>query len=421
MVPEVDPDYKQSQGSSLSWAVLVVRVGSLTINPSPPFAFLTISPLKGVLGLCDLPGKGFVGAIERDPEEDSERRSRKRIRREDPEEGDPEVDLEEIMMRLEMDDEAAVLRLTQALPPFVEMWEPLGSGLTTHGGNSQVATLGMEAVTGKTWAEMKVMMTEEFCPPEEIQRLDMIYGTYSRLKKNPSLSGRLEDVPLFVEFPDVFPRLARTPRPDKWSFVIELLHELSVKGFIRPSYHRGEDPVLFGKGRSDGLFTVDQQKLKQSRVGSAKMARLSYLKKNRLTNGGKKERKPFSCYGACIDAALRSALVFTDHKNPSIIWTRRTKHDLAAKLDRTLSDYDCGKSLSPGNKLTYLMQQILEAQVESLKEGNVKKENLGRMQKQIFEIRTNGIRLASSSEIPEWKWEKVTWISVLDSRSPAGF
>ncbi|GKE21430.1 hypothetical protein Tco_1432942, partial [Tanacetum coccineum] len=38
--------------------------------------------------------------------------------------------------------------------------------------NSQVATLGMEAVTGKTWAEMKVMMMEEFCPPEEIQRME---------------------------------------------------------------------------------------------------------------------------------------------------------------------------------------------------------------------------------------------------------
>nr|GFC87361.1 reverse transcriptase domain-containing protein [Tanacetum cinerariifolium] len=35
---------------------------------------------------------------------------------------------------------------------------------------------------------------------------------------------------------------------------------------------------------------------------------------------------------------------------------------------------------------------ILEAQVESLKEGNVQKEDLGRMQKQIFEIRSNGIR-----------------------------
>nr|GEX34466.1 hypothetical protein [Tanacetum cinerariifolium] len=39
-----------------------------------------------------------------------------------------------------------------------------------------------------------------------------------------------------------------------------------------------------------------------------------------------------------------------------------------------------------------LMQQILEAQVESLKGGNMQKEDLGRMQKQIFEIRINGIR-----------------------------
>nr|GEY25669.1 hypothetical protein [Tanacetum cinerariifolium] len=38
--------------------------------------------------------------------------------------------------------------------------------------NSQVATLGIEVVTRKTWAEMKVMMTEEFCPPEEIQKME---------------------------------------------------------------------------------------------------------------------------------------------------------------------------------------------------------------------------------------------------------
>nr|GEZ66252.1 hypothetical protein [Tanacetum cinerariifolium] len=35
-----------------------------------------------------------------------------------------------------------------------------------------VATSGIEAVTRKTWADMKVMMTEEFCPPEEIQRME---------------------------------------------------------------------------------------------------------------------------------------------------------------------------------------------------------------------------------------------------------
>nr|GFA23314.1 hypothetical protein [Tanacetum cinerariifolium] len=40
--------------------------------------------------------------------------------------------------------------------------------------NSQVATLGIEVVTKKTWAEIKVMMTEEFCPPEEIQRMEVI-------------------------------------------------------------------------------------------------------------------------------------------------------------------------------------------------------------------------------------------------------
>nr|GEZ80248.1 putative reverse transcriptase domain-containing protein [Tanacetum cinerariifolium] len=38
--------------------------------------------------------------------------------------------------------------------------------------NSQVATSGIEVVTRKTWAEMKVMMTDEFCPPEEIQRME---------------------------------------------------------------------------------------------------------------------------------------------------------------------------------------------------------------------------------------------------------
>nr|GFA16085.1 putative reverse transcriptase domain-containing protein [Tanacetum cinerariifolium] len=39
-----------------------------------------------------------------------------------------------------------------------------------------------------------------------------------------------------------------------------------------------------------------------------------------------------------------------------------------------------------------LTQKILEAHVESLKEGKVQKEDLRRMQKQIFEIRTNGLR-----------------------------
>nr|GEX97212.1 reverse transcriptase domain-containing protein [Tanacetum cinerariifolium] len=38
--------------------------------------------------------------------------------------------------------------------------------------NSLVATSRIEVVTRKTWAEMKVTMMEEFCPPEEIQRME---------------------------------------------------------------------------------------------------------------------------------------------------------------------------------------------------------------------------------------------------------
>nr|GEU47103.1 putative reverse transcriptase domain-containing protein [Tanacetum cinerariifolium] len=38
--------------------------------------------------------------------------------------------------------------------------------------NSQVATLGREVANGRPWAEVKQMMTDEFCPTEEVQRLE---------------------------------------------------------------------------------------------------------------------------------------------------------------------------------------------------------------------------------------------------------
>ncbi|GKF58577.1 putative reverse transcriptase domain-containing protein, partial [Tanacetum coccineum] len=39
--------------------------------------------------------------------------------------------------------------------------------------NSQVATLGLEVVNAKSWNDMKIMTREEFCPPEEIQRMEV--------------------------------------------------------------------------------------------------------------------------------------------------------------------------------------------------------------------------------------------------------
>nr|GEX22909.1 hypothetical protein [Tanacetum cinerariifolium] len=37
--------------------------------------------------------------------------------------------------------------------------------------NSHVATLGREVANGRPWAEVKHMMTDEFCPTEKVQRL----------------------------------------------------------------------------------------------------------------------------------------------------------------------------------------------------------------------------------------------------------
>nr|GEY06068.1 hypothetical protein [Tanacetum cinerariifolium] len=38
--------------------------------------------------------------------------------------------------------------------------------------NSQVATLGLNVAIGKSWGDMKKMMLEEFCPNEEVQRIE---------------------------------------------------------------------------------------------------------------------------------------------------------------------------------------------------------------------------------------------------------
>nr|GEX03915.1 reverse transcriptase domain-containing protein [Tanacetum cinerariifolium] len=73
---------------------------------------------------------------------------------------------------------------------------------------------------------------------------------------------------------------------------------------------------------------------------------------------------------------------------------------------------------------TNLPEKILKAQTKAMKKENVKAKNLGRHNKPIFEIYSDGIRcltcakvkaehqkpsgLLQQPEIPEWKWEKIT-------------
>nr|GFA97195.1 putative reverse transcriptase domain-containing protein [Tanacetum cinerariifolium] len=109
--------------------------------------------------------------------------------------------------------------------------------------------------------------------------------------------------------------------------------------------------------------------------------------------------------------------VFTDHKSLQYILDQKELNMRQRRWIELLSDYECEIRYHPGRANVVadalsrkerekplrvrslvltdhkdLMKQILEAQVESLKEGNVQKEDLRRMQKQIFKIHSNGIR-----------------------------
>nr|GEZ98969.1 putative reverse transcriptase domain-containing protein [Tanacetum cinerariifolium] len=106
-----------------------------------------------------------------------------------------------------------------------------------------------------------------------------------------------------------------------------------------------------------------------------------------------------------------------DHKSLQYILDQKELNMRQRRRIELLSDYDCEICYHPGKANVVadalsrkerekplrvrslvltdhkdLMQQILEVQLESLKEGNVRKEDLGRMQKQIIKIRSNGIR-----------------------------
>ncbi|GJV22676.1 putative ribonuclease H-like domain-containing protein [Tanacetum coccineum] len=83
-----------------------------------------------------------------------------------------------------------------------------------------------------------------------------------------SQEKRLEDVPIVWKFPKVFPEdLPRLPPARQVEFQIDLVPELSDKGFIRPSYSPWEDPVLFVKKKDGSLrMCIDYRKLNKLTV-----------------------------------------------------------------------------------------------------------------------------------------------------------
>nr|GFD26633.1 putative reverse transcriptase domain-containing protein [Tanacetum cinerariifolium] len=107
--------------------------------------------------------------------------------------------------------------------------------------------------------------------------------------------------------------------------------------------------------------------------------------------------------------------VYTDHKSLQYILDQKELNVRQRCWIELLSDYDCEIRYHPGKGNvvadslsrkdreplrvrslvmmvhTNLLEKILEAQIEAMKEEIVKAENLGRLLKLIFKIRSNGI------------------------------
>ncbi|GKD68719.1 putative nucleotidyltransferase, ribonuclease H, partial [Tanacetum coccineum] len=109
-------------------------------------------------------------------------------------------------------------------------------------------------------------------------------------------------------------------------------------------------------------------------------------------------------------------VVYTDHKSLQYILDQKELNMRQRRWIELLSDYDCEIRYHPGKAnvvadalsrkvqdkplrvrslvmytCTYLSKRILKAQLEAVKQENVKAENLGRLLKPIFEIHSNGI------------------------------
>nr|GEX55525.1 retrotransposon protein, putative, Ty3-gypsy subclass [Tanacetum cinerariifolium] len=270
------------------------------------------------------------------------------------------------------------------------------------------------------------------------------------VEKEPA-ERRLEDVPVICKFPDVFPEdLPGLPPPRQVEFEIELvpgtahvarapyrlapsemkeltkqLQELSDKGFIRSSSSPWGAPVLFVKKKEGSPFLdkfvivfIDDiliySKNKEEHEEHLRII-LELLQKEKL----------YAKFSKCefwldsvkfLGHVINSQGVHVDPAKAKVVadaLSRKEREKPLRVRSLVLTDHKD------------LMQQILEAQVESLKEGNADIATYVSQCLTCAKVKAEHLKpsgLLQQPEIPKWKWENVTMDFVTGlPRTPSGY
>ncbi|GKA33849.1 reverse transcriptase domain-containing protein, partial [Tanacetum coccineum] len=196
---------------------------------------------------------------------------------------------------------------------------------------------------------------------------------------------RLEDVPVIRDFPEVFPDDLRDfPHLDTCEFKIDLVCRVAapVAGFIARACPPWGAPVLFVRKRFKCIFNIDlvwgdlQLHAFEKRIFPSRS----------FSNEGRSSM--------LIPAKLKMLKLGPVFQSRQPIVPDRSQQErfeikpLRVTRSLVMSTY------------TDLSERILKAQLEAVKQENVRAENLGRLLKPIFEIHSDGI----------WNFENRVWL-----------
>nr|GEW23679.1 hypothetical protein [Tanacetum cinerariifolium] len=222
---------------------------------------------------------------------------------------------------------------------------------------AEVVTLGREVANARSWAEVKQMMTNEFCPTEEVQRLE---GELRHLKlRDMNIAAYTERFnELVVLCPDA------VPNENKKGRVVHQSPEFPKKADQRGGNVQGQAYVIRDAEHNQGPNVVTGTFLLNNRYATMlfnsgadkcfadiKFSHLIYIKPVKLN----------SSYEVELDDGKRDALIVCGRKEVHVPYRNKTlvvKSDSGVSRQKVISCIKARKYIKRGSQL--FLDQVTE-------------------------------------------------------------